>query len=94
MVYDIHAYLQQSSLIRIKYHMYLYVWYYILFTSCQLLEITVSHWPFFDQFGRPKSILVGQIYCTFSMGWQLITYKMSYFQKTADQFLTLISITA
>ena len=32
-------------------------------------------------FGRPKSILVGQIYCTFSMGWQLITYKNVLFSK-------------
>ena len=28
------------------------------------------------------------------MGWQLITYKMSYLQKTADQFLILIFPTA
>ena len=31
-----------------------------------------NSWPFSDQFstfGRPKFILVGQIYCTFSMGW-------------------------
>ena len=32
-------------------------------------------------FGRPKSILLGQIYCTFSMGWQLITYKNVLFSK-------------
>jgi len=24
-------------------------------------------------FGQPKSILVSQFYCTFSMGWQSIT---------------------
>ena len=44
-------------------------------------------------FGRPKSILVGHIYCTFSMGWKLITYKNVPFSKMADQFLTLISTT-
>jgi len=39
-------------------------------------------WPILT-FGQPNSILVGQFHCTFSMG----------FQKTADQFLTLISTT-
>ena len=42
-------------------------------------------WPILT-FGRTKSILVGKIYCAFSMGQQSITYKMSYYQKTADQF--------
>ena len=42
-----------------------------------------SSWPLavfqpISTFGRPKSILVSQIYCTFSMGWQSITYKMYY----------------
>ena len=32
-------------------------------------------------FGRPKSILVGQIYYACSMGWQLITYKNVLFSK-------------
>ena len=45
-----------------------------------------NSWPLaifqpISTFGRPKSILVGQFYCTFSMGWQSITYKMSYLQK-------------
>jgi len=45
-----------------------------------------NSWPLailwtISTFGWPKSILVGQFYCTFSMGWQLITYKMSYLQK-------------
>ena len=35
-------------------------------------------------FGRPKSILVGQIYCTFSMRQQSITYEMFYFQKNSQ----------
>ena len=42
----------------------------------------------------PKSILVGQISCTFSMGQQSVTYKISYLQKTANQFLILISSTS
>ena len=45
-----------------------------------------SSWPLaifrpISPFGRPKSILVSQIYCTFSMGQQSITYKMSDFQE-------------
>ena len=35
-----------------------------------VLEITGGHWPFSDQystFGRPKSNLVGQTYCVFTM---------------------------
>ena len=42
------------------------------------LEITVSHWPFSDQFfiiRLSKSNLPGQIYCTFPMGKLLIVYK-------------------
>ena len=44
-------------------------------------------------FGQPKSILVSQIS---SMGQQSrsVTYKISYFQKTADQLLILICSTA
>ena len=38
-------------------------------------------------FSQPKSILIGQISYTFSMGQQSITYKISSLQKTADQFL-------
>ena len=41
-------------------------------------------------FGQPKSILVSQIS---SVGQQTVTYKISYFQKTADQLLILISST-
>jgi len=40
-------------------------------------------WPI-STFGWPKSILVGQFYCTFSMGWQSITLEiiqLSYLQK-------------
>jgi len=36
-----------------------------------VLEITVGHQPFSDQFqyfDQPKFILFGQIYCTFSIG--------------------------
>jgi len=62
-------------------------------TLYPVLEITVGHWPF-SSLGQPKSILVGQFYCTLSMGWQSITYKMSYLQKMINQFLTLISTTA
>ena len=40
--------------------------------------------------GRPKSTSVGQISCTLSMGQQSVTYKISYLQKMADQFLILI----
>ena len=42
-------------------------------------------------FGRPKSILVGQISHTFWMGQQSIAHKISYLQKMADQLLILIS---
>jgi len=47
-----------------------------------VLEITVGHWSF-----------SGQFYCTISMWWQSITYKMPYLQKMANQFLALISTT-
>ena len=45
-----------------------------------------SSWPLaifrpISTFDRPKSILVGQIYCTLSMGQQSITYKMFDFQE-------------
>ena len=47
-----------------------------------------SSWPLaifqpVSTFGRPKSILVGQIYCTVSTGQLSITYKMSGFQKNS-----------
>ena len=61
-----------------------------------VLEITVGHWPFSDQFQHladQNPFWSAKFTVHFSMGWQLITYKMSYFQKTADQFLTLISTT-
>jgi len=45
-----------------------------------------NSWPLaifqpISTFGLPKSSLVSQSYCTFLMGWQSITYKMSYLQK-------------
>ena len=49
-----------------------------------VLEIAAGHWPFSGQFQHladQKFILVGQIYCTFSMGQQSKTYKMSDFQE-------------
>ena len=47
-----------------------------------------NSWPLaifrpISTFGRPKSILVSQIYCTFSMGRPSITYKMSHLQKNS-----------
>ena len=45
-----------------------------------VLEIAAAHWTF-SAFGRPKSILVGQIYCTLLTGQQSKTYKMSNFQE-------------
>ena len=44
-------------------------------------------------FGQPKSVLVGQISCTFSMGQQSVTYKILSSKKAASQFLILISST-
>ena len=38
-------------------------------------KLAIAHFQPISTFGQPKSILVGQIYCTFSMGQQLITYK-------------------
>ena len=57
--------------------------------SIPVLEII----PTISAFGREKFILVNQIYCIFSMGQQIKTNKISYIQKTADQFLILISST-
>ena len=65
---------------------------YIIFSA----RIYNSWWPLaifqpISAFGRPKSILVGHISCTFSMEQLIITNKISYLQKVADQFLILIS---
>ena len=58
-----------------------------------------NNWPLaifqpISTMGRPKFILVGQFYCTFSMGRQLITYKISCLQKhgrsISDSFLPLV----
>ena len=54
-----------------------------------------NSWPLaifgpLSTFGQSKSILVSQIYCTFSMGWQLLAYKMSCLQEMTYQFLTLV----
>jgi len=48
-----------------------------------------NDWPLaifqpISTFGQPKSILVSQFYCTFSMGWQSITYKISCLQKNGQ----------
>ena len=48
-----------------------------------------NSWPLaifqpISTFGRPKSVLVDQIYCTFSMGRPSITYKMSHLQKNSQ----------
>ena len=61
-----------------------------------VLEITVGHWPFSDQFqhfadqnpfDRPNLLYIFN-------GMAIDTLqKMSCFQKMADQFLTLISTT-
>ena len=50
-----------------------------------VLEITVGHWPFSDQFQHladqnPFWSAI-RIFCTFSMGQQLITNKISYLQE-------------
>ena len=51
----------------------------IICMQIRVLEITVGHWTFLDQiFGCPRSILIGQVYCIFSMGQQSITYKIFY----------------
>ena len=79
-------------------HIHTYIRTYIhAYTYTPVLEITAGHWPFSDQFQHladQNRILVSQFYCTFSIGWQSITYKISYLQKTPDQFLTFISTTA
>ena len=49
-------------------------------------------WPT-STFGRLKSILLGKISCTFSMGQQSKFYKVSYLQKMVNQFLIFISTT-
>ena len=52
-------------------------------------------WPI-SAFGRPKSILVSQISCTFLMRQQSVTYKISYYTKRPTNFwslfLALISV--
>ena len=60
-----------------------------LTTIVSVLEITVSHWPFSDQFqhlARPNFLY------TFN-GAAFSNLKIYYFQKTANQFLILISST-
>ena len=45
---------------------------------CAELEMTVGHWPFSDRFqgfDQANPILLGQIYCTFTMGKLMIVYK-------------------
>ena len=61
--------------------------------SCSLVKFVSEQcsarnnsWPLaifrpISAFGQPKSILVGHISCTFSMGQKLITNKISYLQK-------------
>ena len=75
----------------IIFEMYIAIGKFLLLHIRQfpVLEIAAGHWNNFNNW--PTKIQVGQIYCTFSMGWQSITYKMSDFQKTADQFLTFVS---
>ena len=57
---------------------------FLLYLTCRyvVLEITVPHalviFRPISAFGQSKSILVGQISCTFSMGQQSVTYKISY----------------
>ena len=59
---------------------------FLLYLTCRyvVLEITIDHALVIFQpisafaIGQPKSILVGQISCTFSMGQQSVTYKISY----------------
>ena len=55
-----------------------------------MLEITAGHWPFLP-FGQPKSILVGQIYCTFPIGQQLITYGTA--QMQVDGLAQVLALT-
>ena len=44
-------------------------------------------------YGRRRSILFGQIQCTFAMGQQSTTFKISYAQKLANKVLALTSTT-
>ena len=56
--------------------------------------IIVSHWSFSNQFphwAKHSFWSAKLIVCIFSLGWQSITYKISYLQKMSDKFLTLIS---
>ena len=74
-------------------HMYVWlIWWYAklifqfmfapwCFSAKNNSQILAIFWPI-SAFAQPKFIFVGQIYCTFSMEWQSITYKMSYLQKT------------
>ena len=51
-----------------------------------VLEITLASAIFrpISAFGRPKSILIYHISCTFSMGQQSVTCIISYFQKNGQ----------
>ena len=59
-----------------------------------MLEITIGHWPFSDQFqhlaDQNPFWLAKFPIATISMRQQSIAYKISYLQTTADQFLILI----
>ena len=45
-----------------------------------------------SEFGRPKSTMTGQFYCSFSMGQQsLANLQIVLFSEMANQFLTLLS---
>ena len=61
--------------------------------ACTVLEITVSHWPFSDQFEHlaDKSILISHISQHFQWASSKIAHKISNLKKTADQFLILNS---
>ena len=62
--------------------------FYIAPPSNAVLKITVGHWQFSDQFQH----LADQNpfwSAKFTVGWQLITYKMSYFKKWPTNFWPL-----
>ena len=75
-------------------HSHTYVCMYIYVCSARNNSQPLAIFRPFSAFGRPKSILVSQISCTFSMGTAISYLKKIHFQKTADQFLILISSTA
>ena len=61
-----------------------------------MLEITVSHWPFSNQFQHladQNPFWSAKLSVHFQWGQRSVTYKLPYFQKTTDQFLILISST-